>query len=106
MSPVAMTFRMRSSAGSTPSLAASLSICASYAAHTCIAPSPRTWPEGGLFVRTAQPSTKACGTTYGPQAKATAAARDSDEESAYAPPSSRICASTFTRRPSASAWWR
>lgn len=38
-----------------------------------------------MFVRTAQPSMKACGTTYGPQANATAAASDSDEESAYAP---------------------
>ncbi len=78
-SPVAITFRMRTSAGSRPSFLASLSICASYAAHTCIAPSPRTWPEGGLLVRTAQPSMKALGTTYGPQAKATAAARASEE---------------------------
>lgn len=98
--------RRRSSAGSMPSFAASLSIWPSYAAQTCIAPSPRTWPDGGLFVRTAQPSMKACGTTYGPQAKATAAARDSDEASAYAPASSRIWASTLTSRPSASAWWR
>jgi hypothetical protein len=89
-----------------PSFFASLSICASYAAQTCIAPSPRTWPEGGLLVRTAQPSMKALGTTYGPQAKDTAAASASDEVSAYAPASSRICASTFTSLPSASAWWR
>ncbi len=73
---------MRSSAGSRPSFAASLSIWPSYAAHTCIAPSPRTWPDGGLFVRTAHPSTKAWGTTYGPQAKATAAARESEDASA------------------------
>ncbi len=71
-----------------------------------MAPSPRTCPEGGLLVRTAQPSMKAFGTTYGPQAKETAAARASDDWSAYAPASSRICASTFTSRPSASAWWR
>ena len=71
-----------------------------------MAPSPRTWPEGGLLVRTAQPSMKAFGTTYGPQAKETAAASASDEVSAYAPASSRICASTLTSLPSASAWWR
>ncbi len=47
-----------------------------------MAPSPRTWPDGGLLVRTAQPSMKAFGTTYGPQAKATAAARASAEVSA------------------------
>ncbi len=97
---------MRSSAPSMPRAAASLSIWPSYAAHTCIAPSPRTWPDGGLLVRTAQPSTNACGTTYGPQANATAAARDSADASAYAPASIRICASTLTSRPSASAWWR
>lgn len=57
-------------------------------------------------MRTAQPSTKACGTTYGPHANATAAASDSEDESAYAPASIRIWASTLTRRPSASAWWR
>ncbi len=90
MSPVDSALRRRSSAGSMPIRAASLSIWPSYAAQTCIAPSPRTWPDGGLFVRTAQPSMKACGTTYGPQANATAAARDSDEASAYAPASSRI----------------
>ena len=57
-------------------------------------------------MRTAQPSMKAFGTTYGPQAKETAAASASEEVSAYAPASSRICASTFTSLPSASAWWR
>jgi hypothetical protein len=34
------------------------------------------------LVRTAQPSMKAFGTTYGPQAKETAAARASEEVSA------------------------
>ena len=48
--PVAMALRSRSSTGSIPSAAASLSICASCAKHVCTAPNPRIAPHGGLFV--------------------------------------------------------
>ena len=68
-SPVVIALRSRSSTGSMPSAAASLSICASCAKHTCTAPKPRIAPHGGLLVRTAQPSTRALGTSYGPAAK-------------------------------------
>jgi hypothetical protein len=49
-SPGASAFRSRSSTGSTPSSAASRSICASAAKHVCTAPKPRIAPHGGLFV--------------------------------------------------------
>ena len=42
--------RTRSSTGSRPSAAASLSICDSYAKHACTAPKPRIAPHGGLLV--------------------------------------------------------
>ena len=48
--PVAAAFRSRSSTGSMPSSAASLSIWPSCAKHTCTAPNPRIAPHGGLFV--------------------------------------------------------
>ena len=68
-SPVFSAFCSRSSTGSMPSAAASLSICASWAKQVCTAPKPRIAPHGGLLVRTAQPSTSAFGTSYGPAAK-------------------------------------
>ena len=49
-SPGASAFRSRSSTGSIPSAAASLSICASAAKQVCTAPKPRIAPHGGLFV--------------------------------------------------------
>ena len=48
--PGARAFRSRSSTGSSPSAAASLSICASAAKQVCTAPKPRIAPQGGLFV--------------------------------------------------------
>ena len=48
--PVRSAFRRRSSSGSIPSTAASLSIWASKANVTCGAPNPRIAPQGGLFV--------------------------------------------------------
>ena len=50
MSPGASAFSSRSSTGSIPSAAASLSICASPAKQVCTAPKPRIAPHGGLFV--------------------------------------------------------
>ena len=50
VSPGASAFSSRSSTGSSPSAAASLSICASAAKHVCTAPKPRIAPHGGLFV--------------------------------------------------------
>ena len=49
-SPGPSAFSSRSSTGSIPSSAASLSICASAAKHVCTAPKPRIAPHGGLFV--------------------------------------------------------
>jgi hypothetical protein len=46
-------FLRRSSTGSIPRAAASLSIWASAANEVCTAPKPRIAPQGGLFVRTA-----------------------------------------------------
>ena len=46
--------------------AASLSICDSWAKHAWTTPKPRMAPHGGLFVRTAQPSTVALAQRYGP----------------------------------------
>ena len=48
--PGASAFRSRSSTGSIPSAAASLSICASPAKQVWTAPKPRIAPHGGLFV--------------------------------------------------------
>ncbi len=50
VSPGASAFRSRSSTGSSPSSAASLSIWASDAKHVCTAPNPRIAPQGRLFV--------------------------------------------------------
>ena len=58
-SPVRMALRSRTSTGLSPAAAASLSIWPSWAKHACTTPKPRIAPHGGLFVRTAQPSTTA-----------------------------------------------
>ena len=50
VSPGASAFSRRSSTGSIPSSAASLSICASAAKQVWTAPNPRIAPHGGLFV--------------------------------------------------------
>ena len=60
---MATALRSRSSTGSTPTAAASLSIWASWAKHTCGAPNPRIAPHGGLFVYTDVPSSIALGTS-------------------------------------------
>ena len=61
-SPTSRALRTRSSTGSMPSRAASLSICDSWPKHTWTAPKPRMAPQGGLLVRTTVASTKALGT--------------------------------------------
>ena len=50
VSPGASAFSSRSSIGSIPSAAASLSICASPAKQVWTAPKPRIAPQGGLLV--------------------------------------------------------
>ena len=66
--PGSSAFRSRSSTGSMPSSAASLSICASAAKHACTEPNPRMAPHGGLFVYTQSPSIRMLSTAYGPYA--------------------------------------
>ena len=48
--PSRIALRIRSSTGSRPSAAASLSIWLSYAKQACTAPNPRIAPHGGLLV--------------------------------------------------------
>ena len=85
--PVCRAFFRRSSTGSMPRAAASLSICPSWAKQTCTAPNPRIAPAGGLFVKTAVPSIRALGTSYGPAAKVEAFRITAGDEEVYAPPS-------------------
>ena len=58
-SPLLKALRSLSSTGSIPRTAASLSIWASWAKHTCTEPKPLIAPQGGLLVRTASASTTA-----------------------------------------------
>ena len=67
--PGPSAFRRRSSTGSIPSSAASLSIWASCAKQLWTAPKPRIAPHGGLFVYTQVHSISAFSTAYGPHAK-------------------------------------
>jgi hypothetical protein len=78
-SPVRMALRNRTSIGSRPRAAASLSIWLSWAKQACTTPKPRMAPHGGLLVRTAQPSTTAFGSTYGPCTWVTALMRTADD---------------------------
>ncbi len=100
VSPGSRAFSRRSSTGSMPSSAASLSICASAAKHVCTAPNPRIAPHGGLFVYTAVDSTSALSTRYGPIANDAAFDATAVELDAYAPPSSRMRMRTHVTRPS------
>src|SRR6185503_12897766 len=105
VSPSTSAFFTRSATGSTPSAAASLSICASYAKHDCTAPNPRIAPVGGLFVYAPTAWMTAFGTRYGPAPKHAAFATTAGLDEAYAPPSSTIVARTTTRVPSFDAPW-
>src|SRR6266540_833907 len=53
VSPLARKLRSRTASGSSPSAAATRSICCSYAKVTCIAPKPRNALVGTLLVNTA-----------------------------------------------------
>ena len=64
--PSSIALRQRTSTGSSPSTAASLSICASCANAACTEPNPRIAPHGGLLVYTPYASTETFATTYGP----------------------------------------
>ncbi len=101
--PGSSAFRSRSSTGSMPSAAASLSICASAAKQVCTAPNPRIAPQGGLFVYTTRPSTRTFSTAYGPTANEHAFEITASDEDAYAPPSRRIRIRTETSCPAAVA---
>ena len=99
-SPGLSAFSSRSSTGSIPSAAASLSICASPAKQVCTAPNPRIAPHGGLFVYTDVDSISAFGDSYGPSENDAAFDVTAVEDDAYAPPSSRILKRTLTSLPS------
>src|SRR5258706_10597527 len=99
-SPSRNAFLSRSATGSTPSAAASLSICDSYAKHDWTAPKPRIAPVGGLFVYAPTAWIRALGTRYGPAPKHAAFATTAGLEDAYAPPSRTIVARTNTKSPS------
>src|SRR3954464_10540526 len=97
--PSLIALRIRTSAGSIPNAAASLSICDSYAYVGCTAPSPRMAPQGGLLVYTPQPSIFALGTLYGPTLNVVPLPTTTGVLEAYAPPSKYIRARTYTRSP-------
>src|SRR5690348_2949233 len=79
VSPVDSALRARSSTGSRPSAAASLSSCDSYAKHACTAPKPRIAPQGGLLVYATYASITTFGTAYGPMPSVAAFARTAGE---------------------------
>ncbi len=85
--PWVIALRQRSSTGSRPSAAASLSIWASWANAACTEPKPRMAPHGGLLVYAPYASTCTLGTTYGPMPSVPALPTTAGVLDAYAPPS-------------------
>src|SRR5215207_6058316 len=77
--PSASALRVRASTGSSPTAAANLSICDSYAKQTWTAPKPRIAPQGGLLVKTARQSRSTLGTSYGPAPRVAAFAATAPE---------------------------